>query len=62
MIGFISGFFGQLGDFSESMMKRNMNIKDTSNLLMGHGGVLDRFDSLSFAAPITLFYCNYFIL
>tara|TARA_Y100000590_G_C15683926_1_gene1000852 strand:- start:1148 stop:1975 length:828 start_codon:yes stop_codon:yes gene_type:complete len=60
-LGIISGIFGQLGDFAESLLKREANIKDTSNLLRGHGGVLDRFDSLSFAAPLTLLYCNYFI-
>ena len=51
ILGFISGIFGQLGDFSESMIKREANIKDTSNILRGHGGVLDRFDSLFFVVP-----------
>tara|TARA_B100000315_G_C14452613_1_gene529868 strand:+ start:119 stop:955 length:837 start_codon:yes stop_codon:yes gene_type:complete len=61
IIGLISGIFGQLGDFAESLLKREANIKDTSNLLKGHGGILDRFDSLTFASPIVLIYCNYFI-
>ena len=58
-LGFIGGFFGQLGDFSESLLKREANIKDTSQLLRGHGGILDRFDSLAFAAPIAYIYFNF---
>jgi len=61
ILGSISGVFGQLGDFSESLLKREAGIKDTSSFLMGHGGVLDRFDSLTFAAPLTFIYCKYFI-
>ena len=62
LLGFITGVFAQLGDFAESLLKREANIKDTSNFLRGHGGILDRFDSLTFAAPVTLIYCNYFII
>jgi len=50
-----------LGDFAESLLKREAKIKDTSNFLRGHGGILDRFDSLTFAAPIALIYSNYFL-
>ena len=55
-IGIIVGIIGQFGDFSKSLLKREVGVKDSSNLIPGHGGVLDRLDSILFAAPMVLLY------
>ena len=55
-IGAIVGSFGQFGDLFESMLKRDADIKDSSNLIPGHGGMMDRFDSLTISAPIMYLY------
>ena len=52
VIGVISNLFGQLGDLSMSVIKREAGIKDYSHIFLTHGGVLDRFDSTMFIAPV----------
>ena len=55
--GIIVGTLGQLGDLVESWFKRDAGVKDSSSILPGHGGMLDRFDSLMFIAPaFVIFY------
>ncbi|MEA1987285.1 MAG: phosphatidate cytidylyltransferase [Candidatus Marinimicrobia bacterium] len=52
----ITGVFGQLGDLVESKIKRTVKIKDSSKILMEHGGIFDRFDSVALSAPIFWLY------
>lgn len=60
VIGIIIGVIGQVGDLVESLFKRDAEVKDSSALIPGHGGVFDRFDSLLFVAPAVWFYLRYF--
>ena len=60
VIGLLGSVFAQLGDLSASAFKRQMGIKDYGNLIPGHGGILDRFDSVMFTAPL-VYYCIIFL-
>ena len=53
--GSCCGLFAPVGDLVESIIKRSFEIKDSGNIFPGHGGVLDRFDSLLFTAPVVYY-------
>ena len=53
---FVFNIIGFIGDSFESFIKRKANVKDSSGLLLGHGGMLDRLDSLILTTPVTMFY------
>jgi phosphatidate cytidylyltransferase len=61
MLGFLISFLGQCGDLVVSSIKRDLGVKDMATVIPGHGGLLDRFDSLLIVAPVVFHYLNYFM-
>jgi phosphatidate cytidylyltransferase len=61
-LAFLASMVGQLGDLVESMIKRDVKAKDSSTAIPGHGGILDRFDSMLFNAPVIYYMLKFFIL
>ena len=58
VLGLIASVFGVVGDLCESLLKRSTGVKDSSQLIPGHGGVLDRFDGVMFTAPAMYVYVS----
>ena len=59
-LGLLISLLGQCGDLVVSSIKRDLGVKDMASVIPGHGGLLDRFDSLLFVSPIVFHYINYF--
>ncbi|MDE6747154.1 MAG: phosphatidate cytidylyltransferase, partial [Oscillospiraceae bacterium] len=62
LMGFICGVLGIVGDLSASLVKRQFGIKDFGNIMPGHGGLMDRFDSVLFVAPFMMFMISHVTL
>jgi phosphatidate cytidylyltransferase len=62
IMGIICGIISQIGDWAASAIKRYAKIKDYGSIMPGHGGVLDRFDSILFSAPVIYFYLIFFVI
>lgn len=60
--GILVTIFAQIGDLCESLIKRDAGVKDSGNLLPGHGGFLDRTDSYTLAVPVIFYYFKYFVV
>ncbi len=61
VLGVIVGMLAQISDLSESLIKRDTGVKDSSKLVPGHGGVLDRMDSFIFTTPVVYYYVTFFL-
>lgn len=62
LMGLLASIASQLGDLTASVIKRNLGLKDYSNLIPGHGGIMDRVDSVLFTAPVIYYYLTLVIL
>jgi phosphatidate cytidylyltransferase len=62
ILGLLMAFFGTCGDLSISLVKRDVHIKDAGHLIPGHGGLLDRLDSILFASPVFFHFMNAFFI
>jgi phosphatidate cytidylyltransferase len=61
ILGILVSIFGQLGDLAESLLKRNVGVKESGSLIPGHGGLLDRMDSVVFAGIVVYLYYTFIV-
>lgn len=62
ILGLLCTFFAQIGDLSESLIKRDAGVKDSGSILPGHGGFMDRTDSYVLTIPVMFYYLKYFVV